>query len=71
MPTRRLALVLGLTLGVGTTSTSAAQPPKGDTAALPPFYTQLTPLAVTFTANLGRLRADKDTNAPWRAASLA
>lgn len=73
MPTRGLVLVMGLTLGIGAASSAAAQGPavKKDSTAVPPLYTQITPLAVTFTANLGRLRADKDTNAPWRAASIA
>src|SRR6478672_6081974 len=72
MPTRRLVLVLGLTLGIGAASSAAAQAPavKKDSAAVPPLYTQITPLAVTFTADLGRLRADKDTNAPWRGATI-
>jgi hypothetical protein len=37
---------------------------------VPPLFERETPLAVTLTANLERLRADKDTNAPWRAATI-
>jgi hypothetical protein len=45
-------------------------PTKVDTSTPALFRTE-TPLAVSFTANLRRLRADKDTNAPWRAATLS
>jgi len=44
---------------------------KDDSLLVPPLFAKETPLAVTFTANLGRLRADKDTNAPWRSATIA
>ena len=43
---------------------------KDDRGAIPPLFERESPLAVTFTANLGRLRADKDTNAPWRTGTL-
>lgn len=46
-------------------------PAKSDSSEVPPLYQKETPLAVTFAADLGRLRADKDTNAPWRSAALA
>lgn len=73
MSIRRFALVMGLALDAGAASTAVAQSPttKDDSAAVPPLFAQSTPLAVTFTANLGRLRADKDTNAPWRRATIA
>lgn len=48
----------------------AAQEVKKDTV-LPPLFASVKPLDVTFTANLRRLRSDKDTNAPWRTATLS
>ncbi len=52
---------------------SVAQQPAADSGekAVPPLFATEAPLAVTFTADLRRLRADKDTNAPWRSATLA
>jgi hypothetical protein len=44
---------------------------KEDAKVVPPLFERETPLTVTLTANLGRLRADKDTNAPWRTGTLA
>lgn len=72
MPTPPLALVVALTLCIATAPRAAAQAatPKEDSTVVPPLFTQIAPLAVTFTANLGRLRADKDTNAPWRHATI-
>jgi len=52
------------------TGAAQASTPKADTST-PPLFRSETPLAVTLTANLRRLRADKDTNAPWRAATLS
>ena len=45
--------------------------PKADSASIPPLFTSETPLAVTFTANFGRLRTNKSDAAPWRYASMA
>ncbi|HXG71856.1 MAG TPA: hypothetical protein VNJ04_14710 [Gemmatimonadaceae bacterium] len=39
--------------------------------ALPTFFDSEDPLAVTLTANIGRLRRDKSPNPPWRAAALS
>jgi hypothetical protein len=44
---------------------------KDEDRGVPPLFERETPLAVTLTANLGRLRADKDTNAPWRTGALS
>ena len=35
------------------------------------LFTDETPLALTFTANLGRLRRDRDPSPPWREATIA
>jgi hypothetical protein len=48
-----------------------AAAPAADSAELPPLYASQAPLAVTFTADLRRLRSDKDTNAPWRRGTIA
>ena len=45
--------------------------PKADSASIPPLFTSETPLAVTFTANFGRLRTNKSDAAPWRYATMA
>ena len=37
----------------------------------PPFFESHDPVEVTFTANIARLRSDKDSNPPWRAATLS
>ena len=60
-------------IGLLASSAAGAQaaPTKHDSAAVPPLFEKETPLAVTFTADLRRLRADKDTNAPWRYATVA
>lgn len=39
-------------------------------ATVAPIFRSESPLAVTLSANLGALRADRDTNPPWRAAEL-
>src|SRR3954470_20763882 len=42
-----------------------------DSSKIAPFYAESTPLAITFTANIKRLRDDKNANAPYRAATLS
>lgn len=37
----------------------------------PAFFESHTPIEVTLTANIGKLRSDKDSNPPWRAATLS
>jgi len=37
----------------------------------PPIFTGETPLTLTLTANLGRLRRDKSQNPPWREATIS
>lgn len=64
------ALVLAVTTLAGAASAQAAAEKQAE-KAVPPLFERETPLAVTFTADLGRLRADKDTNAPWRNATIA
>lgn len=51
-------------------SAAAQHPATRDTGAAPALYAQLAPLQLTLTANIGRLSADRDTNAPWRAGTL-
>ena len=51
--------------------TAGGQEAKPDEKPLSPLYQKETPLAVTFTADLRRLRADKDTNSPWRDGTIA
>jgi hypothetical protein len=41
-----------------------------DSAKVAAFFAAETPLAVTLTANIKRIRGDKDANAPYRAATL-
>jgi hypothetical protein len=69
---RLRGVVLGLAV-LAAPATSAAQDTTkaDDPKGVPPLFEHETPLAVTLTANLGRLRADKDTNAPWRTGTLA
>ena len=47
------------------------KPAKGGAEDVPPLFRQETPLAVTLTADLRRLRSDKDTNAAWRRGTIA
>jgi hypothetical protein len=42
-----------------------------DSLPTPPLFASARPIALTFTANLRRLRADRDSNAPWRAITIA
>lgn len=39
-------------------------------AAVPPLFARDSPLVATFSANLRRLRADRDSNPPWRQATI-
>ena len=41
-----------------------------ESAAAERFFAEATPIAVTIVANLGRLRGDKEDDAPWRSATL-
>jgi hypothetical protein len=45
--------------------------PGTDSAATPPIFTSEAPLAVTFTANWGRLRNDKSETSPYRSATMS
>ena len=83
MRTTRAAVVLAaivLALQLPSDARAQAKPaktPKPDKAGRdtakknPPLFQETTPLAVTFTTDLRRVRADKDTNAPWRPASIS
>ena len=42
-----------------------------DSSKIAAFYSETAPLAITLTANIKRLRDDKDANAPYRAATLS
>ena len=66
MNARRTALAIVLTLSVHGRRPGLRVHPRPDTFPVPPLFKSATPLAVTLTADLGRLKADKDTNAPWR-----
>ena len=68
-----LALVALVALSVNSPLAAGAQGAVSapDTAALPPLFSAIAPLPMTFTANLGRLRHDRDTTSPWRAATLS
>ena len=44
---------------------------EGDSEAIPPLFTNETPLAVTFTANWGKVRGDKGDSAPYHAATMS
>ncbi|MEO7085339.1 MAG: hypothetical protein ABI442_09110, partial [Gemmatimonadaceae bacterium] len=48
----------------------AAPAPAVDSTKFPKFYRTETPLVVTLTTNIKRIRADKDSNPPWRVAKL-
>jgi len=68
-----------LALGAGTAAPALAQDSasggRGDGGKRPhvpaAIYDAESPLAMTFTANLGRLRGDKGDKEPWRAATLS
>lgn len=70
---RRPRRLLGAALSLVAVLPLAAQsaPEHPDTAPAPALYRQLAPLSITLTADLRRLRADKDTNAPWRPGTFA
>jgi hypothetical protein len=67
---RSLLRAVAIALVTASAAGAQATPAKSDVVENSPLFEKLTPLAVTFTANLGRLRADKDTNAPWRYATI-
>jgi hypothetical protein len=69
-PSRRGVLAAGLVALTLQTAAAQSAATKPDTST-PPLFEKETPLTVAFTANLRRLRADKDSNAPWRAATIA
>jgi hypothetical protein len=66
-----LAAVAALALAAAAATAAAQAPPAKGVPDTPPLFDKVSPLAVTFTADLHRLRADKDTNAPWRAAAIS
>ena len=83
----RLIAITSLVLGLATstaiaqapppTATKAPKAPKtpkpktGDSTAVAKFFQDETPLTVTLTTNVGRLRGDKNAEtAPWRPATL-
>jgi hypothetical protein len=67
----RAILHAAIAAGLAFPANAAAQgTEKTDVSVSPPLFDALAPLAVTFTADLRRLRADKDTNAPWRGAVI-
>ncbi len=70
-PTRRGAVAAGLVALTLQTAAAQSVATKPDTSPIPPLFEKETPLAITFTANLRRLKSDKDSNAPWRAATIA
>jgi hypothetical protein len=73
MNTTRAVLRVAALLALALPPSSAAQEPTSasDEKGVPPLFEKTTPIAVTFAADLGRLRADKDTNAPWRGATIS
>jgi hypothetical protein len=72
-----LLLLLTLALPAGAQDPKkpkAAKPPKTPNAApapIPPLFTSETPLAVTFTANFGKLNSDKGETSPYRYATMS
>ena len=70
-PTRRGVVAAGLVALTLQTAAAQSVATKPDTSPIPPLFEKETPLAITFTANLRRLKSDKDSNAPWRAATIA
>jgi len=70
---RTSAIVLSLAclaavVGHAQTSRRAA---KGDSGQVSKFFQTETPLVVTLTANMARIRTDKTADAPWRAATMS
>ena len=71
-PSLRYATGLAAWLALVVQPMRAQSAPGGrDSIPVPPLFAALAPLPVTFTANLRRLRNDRDTVSPWRAATLA
>ena len=64
----RTFLCGALAAGVAAAAAHAQAVEKSGTSAGASLFEAAAPLEVTFTSNLRRLRADKDTNAPWRGA---
>jgi hypothetical protein len=74
-------LVIGAVLAFALPCTAVAQnpakPPKamkestGDRPVVQPLFDSDTPLAITFTVNIARLRHDRTAKGPWRAATLS
>lgn len=62
------AIVAALAPG---TRAAAQTVEKADVPASPPLFDAVTPLAITFSTDLRRIRGDKDTNAPWRGAVVS
>ena len=58
-------------IGLVLPRSAGGQAAKPEEKPVSPLYQKEMPLAVTFTADLRRIRADKDTNAPWRDGTIA
>ncbi|CAN5264101.1 hypothetical protein BH09GEM1_BH09GEM1_25810 [soil metagenome] len=81
----RIALLCAAVLAAPSTSASAQKTEKPakaekekkekktgtDSAATPPLFTSEAPIAVTLTANLGKLRGDKSETSPYHAATMS
>ena len=50
-------------------ATNTSEPPK--LVPAPAFFESQNPIEVTLTANIGKLRGDKNANPPWRPATLS
>jgi hypothetical protein len=61
------AVALGL---VASGAAAQAPPSTSDSSEVPPLFEKETPLTIALIADLPRLRADKDTNSPWRHATI-
>ncbi|MDB4900548.1 MAG: hypothetical protein JWN53_2356 [Gemmatimonadetes bacterium] len=71
---RRVFLTLGFALVIAAPHAVAAQDSSAATPAAvptPPLFRRETPLAVTFTTNIGKLRRERDDKAPWHASTLS
>jgi hypothetical protein len=53
------------------TTAAGVQHPEKKLAAAPAFFEAQDPIEVTLTANIGKLRGDKSTDAPWRPATMS
>ena len=67
----RFVLCSTAIIGLVLPRSAGGQAAKPEEKPVSPLYQKETPLAVTFTADLRRIRADKDTNAPWRGGTIA